>query len=105
MLAVALLQGRASNLPLARHRIFETFCNRNLVYAVHKRTKKDGTFSCDGGKTCSALRRCGELSSVYYYICMTNSMQHPITLPSLVSIARELQEEFVNKGFQLYQNI
>ena len=48
VLAVALLQGRASTLP------FETLGNRNLVHAVCKRTKKMASFPVMEGK-CVAL--------------------------------------------------
>ena len=82
---------------------FETLNNRNPIYADRKQTKKHGIIFRNGGKTCGALRRHGESFSVYPLITIT--MRRSVIILSFTSIARKLDEEFANKGFELYQNI
>ena len=100
VLAAALLHGRARALSLWHG---DALSNRNPVYADRKRIKNMASFSVTEGKLCGALRRRSESSSVYPLITIT--MRRPVILPSLVSIARKLREEFANMGFELYQNI
>ena len=65
--------------------------------------EKQGVFFHNGGNTCGALRRRGKSSSVYPLITIT--MQCSVIIPSFALIVRKLQEEFANRGFELYQNI
>ena len=81
---------------------FETFSNQNPVYADRKRTKH-GIIFRNEGKTCGALCRRGESSSVYPLI--TINMRCSVIIPGFMSIMRKLREEFANIGFELYQNI
>ena len=102
VLAAALLHGRARAISLWHGAAFETFSNRDPVYADRKQTKTWRLFRNEG-KTCGALRRRSESSSINPLITIT--MRRSVIIPSFVSFACRLREEFANIGFELYQII